>query len=610
MTYDQMTIIAILAATVVLFLWGRYRHDVVAMAALLACVIAGLVPSSSAFSGFGHPAVITVACVLILSSALQSTGVVDGLVRAVLPEAAGPILAIAALTGLAAVLSGFMNNVGALALLMPVAIQIADRLLLPPGKILMPLAFGSILGGMTTLIGTPPNLIVSGFRAELSGTSFSMIDFTPVGAPVAVVGLVFLALIGWRLVPSRPRKGPDSFDTGAYFTEARVPEKSKAAGMTLREIEAALNVDAQVVGLIRNERRIAAPNPIREVKGGDILIIEAEPDALAETLSRLELKLEEDVRTSDGTDEVGVSGPAKRSDGNIDPLAAIQSGDVVLMELAVRPFAEIVGRSATDINLRKLFGINLLAIAREGNRSTVRLRSMPMLAGDVLLMQGTPEAISDFANHFGCLPLAARPLRIPNQRKAILASAIMLAAIGGAALGLAPASVSFTAGAVAVVVAGVLPVRRLYDAIDWPVITLLAALIPVAGAMASTGAADIIANGMLTGLAGGSTVVALVLILVITMILSDFMNNAATAAVMCPIALGTAQQLGVNTDPFLMAVAVGASCAFLTPIGHQNNTLILGPGGLRFGDYWRLGVPLEILVLLVGVPLILFVWPL
>jgi di/tricarboxylate transporter len=548
--------------------------------------------------------------VLVLSSALQSTGVVDGLVRVVLPEATGPTITIAALTGLAAVLSGFMNNVGALALLMPVAIQIADRLALPPGKILMPLAFGSILGGMTTLIGTPPNLIVSGFRAEVSGTSFSMFDFTPVGVPIAIVGLVFLALIGWRLVPSRQRKGTDGFETGAYFTEARVPEKSKSAGMTLREIEAALHGDAQVVGLIRHERRIPAPSPFREVKGGDILIIEAEPVALAEALSRLELKLEEDVKTSNEKDEAKDSGTSERSDDAIDQLDALQSEDVVLMELAVRPLAEIVGRSATDINLRRLFGINLLAIAREGNRSTARLRSMPIVAGDVLLMQGTPEAISDFANRFGCVPLAARPLRIPNRRKAILASAIMLAAIGGAALGLVPASVSFAAGVVALVFAGVLPARRMYDAIDWPVITLLAALIPVAGAMASTGAANIIANGLLTGLTGGSAVVALILVLVVTMILSDFMNNAATAAVMCPIALGAAQQLDVNSDPFLMAVAVGASCAFLTPIGHQNNTLILGPGGLRFGDYWRLGVPLEILVLLVGVPLILFVWPL
>lgn len=609
-TYDQITIITILTSTVGLFLWGRFRHDIVALAALLACVATGLVPSSSAFSGFGHPAVITVACVLVLSSALQSTGVVDGLTRIILPKTTGPTLTIAALTSLAAVLSGFMNNVGALALLMPVALQVAKRLEFAPGKILMPLAFGSILGGMTTLIGTPPNLIVSGFRAQATDTSFSMFDFTPVGVPVAVAGLIFLALIGWRIVPTRQRKGADSFEAGAYLTEARIPEESKAAGMTLWEVEKALEeADAQVVGLIRNELPIAAPSPYREVEGDDILIIEAEPDALAEALSSLGLELEEDVKASDEKRENALAKrPGQTSTDNV-PMTALQSEDIVLIELAVRPLAQLVGRSATDIDLRKRYGINLLAIAREGNRSRARLRSVPIMAGDVLLMQGSADAISDFANSFGCVPLAERPLRIPDRKKAVLASAIMLAAVGGAALGLVPAAISFTAGMVAIIVTGVLPARRMYDAIDWPVITLLAALIPVAGAMASTGAADVIAKSLLSGIAGGSGAVALVLLLLVTMILSDFMNNAATAAVMCPISVGAAAQLGVNADPFLMAVAVGASCAFLTPIGHQNNTLILGPGGFHFGDYWKLGVPLEVVVLLVSVPMILLVWP-
>jgi di/tricarboxylate transporter len=611
-THDQLTITAILLATIVIFMWGRYRHDVVALGALLACVGTGLVPSASAFAGFGHPAVITVACVLVLSSALQATGVVDALTQYTLPKTAGPTSTIAALAGLAVVLSAFMNNVGALALLMPVALKLAERLGLPPGKVLMPLAFGSILGGMTTLIGTPPNLIVSGFRAEVSGTSFSMFDFSPVGVPVAVAGLAFLALLGWRMVPTRERKGTDSFETGAYLTEARIPEASKAAGMTLRDIETALNeADAQVVGLIRNERPIPAPNRYREVRANDILIIEAEPEALAKALSQLELKLEEDVREpSEAEGDIAQGEPSAQSDEKPDPLAALQSDDVVLMELAVRPLADIVGRSASDINLRNAFGINLLALAREGQRSSARLRSVPILAGDVLLVQGTQDAISDFANRFGCIPLAERALRIPDQSKAVLASAIMVAAVGGAALGLVPAAISFASGVVAVVVAGVLPARRLYDAIDWPVVTLLAALIPVAGAMASTGAADVMAKALISGFAGHSAVIALVLILVATMILSDFMNNAATAAVMCPIALGAAAQLEVNADPFLMAVAVGASCAFLTPIGHQNNTLILGPGGFRFGDYWQLGVPLEIIVVVVSVPMILLVWPL
>jgi di/tricarboxylate transporter len=608
-TNDQIVILVILAAAVGLFLWGRWRHDMVALAALLACVAAGLVPGDRAFAGFGHPAVITVACVLVLSSALQSSGAVDVVARAVLPRSAGPTLAILALAGLVALLSSVMNNVGAMALLMPVAIQTAARLKLAPGRVLMPVAFASLLGGMTTLIGTPPNLIVSGFRAHSGPGAFAMFDFAPVGLAVALAGLAFIAL-AWRLVPARQRGDVEGFETGAYLAEAHVPETSKAVGLTLREIEAAFGgADAQIVGLLRNQRRIPAPHPFREVRAGDILIIEAEPDALTEALSRLGLKLEEDVKDKGAKADAAGEAPGS---GKREPSRKrrLQSDEVVLMELVVRPRAELVGRSASDILLRTRFGINLLALSREGSHSTARLRSTPLREGDVLLMQGSPEAIHDFANRYGCLPLAERPLRIPEPRKAVIASAVMACAIALAAFGVVPAAVAFAAGIVAVVVLGILPVRRVYDAIDWSVIVLLAALIPVAGAMSTTGTADTIARVLMETLAGGSPVIALALVLVTTMVLSDFMNNAATAAVMCPIAIGAAAQLGASSDGFLMAVAIGASCAFLTPIGHQNNTIILGPGGLRFGDYWRLGLPLEIVVVVVAVPMLLWIWPL
>jgi di/tricarboxylate transporter len=623
-TTDQIAIFAIIVATVGLFLWGRWRHDVVALAALIACVAFGLVPSGDAFAGFGHPAVITVACVLVLGQALQSSGAVDALTRRVLPKQAGPILAIASISGLAALLSGFMNNVGALALLMPVALQIAKKLDLPPGKILMPLAFASILGGMTTLIGTPPNLIVSGFRAENSGSSFAMFDFAPVGLPVALAGLAFLVIVGWRLVPTRQREGADSFVTGTYLTEARVPEGSSTAGKTLRDLEGDLaEADAQVVGLIRNERRIPAPSPYRDVRAGDILVIEAEPESLAGAVESLELKLEEDIREDgaakeraeseagdapapDATDDA--PNDAKTAPEEKEESSALYSKEIELAELAVRPRAELVGRSMQQIRLRERYGINLLAVSRQGRRSAARLRSMPILDGDVLLVQGPSAAILEFANRYGCVPLAERTLRIPDRRKALLAAIIMAASVGGAAFGLVPAAIAFAAGVLAAVLVGVIPVRQLYDAIDWPVIVLLAALIPVAGAMATTGAADVLAKGLMSSFAGGNVTIALALVLILTMCLSDFMNNAATAAVMCPIAISIASQLGVSADPFLMAVAVGASCAFLTPIGHQNNTLILGPGGFRFGDYWKLGVLIEIIVVVVGVPLLMWFW--
>ena len=618
MNLDQVFIVAILLATVAMFLWGRWRHDMVALASLLACVLAGLVPGAAAFAGFGHPAVITVACVLVLSHGLQRTGAVDALTRTALPQKAGPTLSIAALTGLAAALSGVMNNVGALALLMPVGIQIAARLGLPPGRVLMPLAFGSILGGMTTLIGTPPNLIVSAFRAEAGGGSFAMFDFTPVGLVVALVGVAFVALLGWRLVPARKPDSLEGFETGAYLTEARVGDGSKAAGMTLREIESALDeIGAQVVGLVRNEVRVTSPDPGSAVREGDILVVEAEAEALSAVLSRLGLSLEE-AKTAEPTEK----SPAAGSDGDGDGEKTADSkgeaksekkkreNDIVLAEFAVLPQSALVGRSANQVLLRTRFGVNLLAVSRQGRRSTARLRSMPLSGGDVLLMQGSSEALAEFASSMDCLPLAARDLRVPDRRQAITASVIMALAVGGAALGLVPASISFAGGVLASMALRTVPLRAVYQAIDWPVIVLLGALIPVAGAIASTGTADLIARFLLEQVAQGHAVIALVTIMVVTMTLSDLMNNAATAAVMCPIAIGTAQQLGASADPFLMAVAVGASCAFLTPIGHQNNTLILGPGGFRFGDYWRLGLPIEILVVAVSVPMLLRVWPL
>jgi len=610
MTLDQGLILGILVAMVAMFLLGRWRHDMVALGALLACVLAGLVPSSGAFAGFGHPAVITVACVLVLSHALQVSGAVDVVVKKVLPSDAGPTITIAALTAIGALLSGFMNNVGALALLMPVALQVAARQSLPPGQVLMPLAFGSILGGMTTMVGTPPNLIVSGFRASAGLSSFTMFDYTPVGIAVAGAGIVFIALLGRRLVPVRERTGAEEFETGAYITEVRIPKDSKADGKTLSEVETILeDSGAQILGMIRNDVRVNAPRGNRVVRAHDILAIEAEADTLAAALSSLGLKLEEDKPSED---EKKLDAP-KATDEKKDKDKEEKSGaaeEIILVEVTLLPQSNLVGRSASNIQLRTRYGINLLAVSRRGRRSMARLRAMSLKAGDVLLLQGAEDAIAEFANETGSVPLAGRSLRIPDRRKIILSSLIMLFAVGGAAFGLLPAAISFAMGLLATMALRTLPLRAIYEAIDWPVIVLLGALIPVAGAMEATGAADLVARFLLEQVARGHVVAGLGVVLIVTMTLSDLMNNAATAAVMCPIAIGTASQLGVSPDPFLMAVAVGASCAFLTPIGHQNNTLILGPGGFHFGDYWRLGLPLEVLVVVVSLPMLLWVWPL
>ena len=619
MTSAQIIIIVILISAMVLFLWGRWRHDIVAMSALLACVAAGLVPGREAFAGFGHPAVITVACVLVLGYGLQTSGAVDVLAKRFVPTSVGLTPSILALISLAAVLSAFMNNVGALALLMPIAIQMASKQGVPAGKVLMPLAFGSILGGMTTLIGTPPNLIVSGYRETTGMGSFSMFDFSPVGLSVAVVGVLFIAFVGWRMVPARKHAEAASFDTGTYLSEVRIEPGSKAEHMNLLEAEQLLDeADAQIVGLVRNEFRISAPNPRRVLRAGDILVIEVEPESLPLALSSLGLKLEEEVPSEAVEPEVQAAPSAGESVAE-PPVEEVAGGqeeektrvdEVVIQELVVLPDAALVNRSATNIELRTRYGINLLAISRQGQRSISRLRSTRIQAGDVLLMQGMPEALAGFASQFGCLPLATRDIRVPKRGHALVAGLVMATAVAIAAFGLLPAAVAFAAGALAFALFGIVPVRAIYTSIDWPVVVLLGAMLPIADAMATSGTADMIARLLLENVAQGHAIAGLISILVLTMFLSDIMNNAATAAVMCPIGISTAAHLGVSPDAFLMSVAIGASCAFLTPIGHQNNTLILGPGGFRFGDYWRMGLTLELMVVAVSVPMLLWVWPL
>jgi di/tricarboxylate transporter len=637
MNTDQITIVAILAVTMAMFIWGRWRHDMVAAGALLACVFLGLVPGTEAFDGFGHPAVITVACILILSRGLQTSGAVDIITDRLIPTAAGAWVSTATLVALAAVLSAFMNNVGALALLMPVAVMMARRHGLAPGQVLMPLAFGSILGGMTTLIGTPPNLIVSGFRDEAGLGSFTMFDYAPVGAAVAGAGILFVLVAGRWLIPVRERADTEDFDTGSYLTEVRVPPSSRAVGMTISAAESTMeDSESQIVALIRGEERMNAPRGNRKIRADDILVIEAEPRSLVGALNALGMRLEEDKKPKaapvesraaadlmekiKGKGEDGKSGEEDGADdaSDGDETEEEEKSDhrdqereeIALLEVVVLPTSGMIGRSARSLRLRSHYGINLLAVSRQGSRTVARLRTLRFRPGDVLLMQGPLETLQEFAINTGCVPLADRSLRLPRPREAAIAGLIMLAAVTGAAFGLLPAAITFAAGVLVAMATRVVPPRKVYEAVDWPVIVLLGALIPVAGAMATTGTADLVAGWLLDYAAAGSAIIAITLMLVITMTLSDFMNNAATAAVMCPIGISAARTLEVSPDPFLMAVAVGASCAFLTPIGHQNNTLILGPGGFRFGDYWRLGLPLEIIVIAVGVPMILMVWPL
>jgi di/tricarboxylate transporter len=588
-TLDQGIAFATLLGAFGLFVWGGLRHDVVAMLALLAVVLTGLVPFDQAFDGFAHPAVVTVAAVLILSRALQNAGIVDVIVRLLAPLRGRDTVQIGAQAGLIALMSGFMNNVGALALMLPVALRNAYRGGYPPALSLMPLAFASLLGGMVTLIGTPPNLIIAAFRERETGEPFAMFDFAPVGGAVALAGLAYIVLVGWRLLPADRRgASDDALDIGDYIAEVRVDADGKAEGMNLAEIEGLVEDEVRIVGLVRDDKRRMVPPPAERVRADDVLIVEAEPDAIKGLVDVADLEL---------LDSEGIGTEELRAEG------------IEVVEAIIKPGSSLAGRTPASARLRRAYGINLLAVARHGKRIQKRLRNTKLQVGDVLLLQGPSDTLSDSLTEFGSLPLAERPLQIGRAQRLLSAGGIFGLAIIVTLFGLVPVHVAFAAAATAVVVFGIVRPGEIYDSIDWPVIVLLGAMIPVGVALETTGAAGLVADGIAAIGRDLAPMWTIALLLIATMFLSDAINNNATAVLMAPIGIGIARGLEASPDPFLMAIAVGASCAFLTPIGHQSNTLVMAPGGYRFGDYWRMGLPLEAIIVIVAVPMILLVWP-
>jgi di/tricarboxylate transporter len=588
-TLDQGIAFATLLGAFGLFVWGGLRHDVVAMLALLAVVLTGLVPFDQAFDGFAHPAVVTVAAVLILSRALQNAGIVDVIVRLLAPLRGRDTVQIGAQAGLIALMSGFMNNVGALALMLPVALRNAYRGGYPPALSLMPLAFASLLGGMVTLIGTPPNLIIAAFRERETGEPFAMFDFAPVGGAVALAGLAYIVLVGWRLLPADRRgASDDALDIGDYIAEVRVDADGKAEGMNLAEIEGLVEDEVRIVGLVRDDKRRMVPPPAERVRADDVLIVEAEPDAIKGLVDVADLEL---------LDSEGIGTEELRAEG------------IEVVEAIIKPGSSLAGKTPAQARLRRAYGINLLAVARHGKRIQKRLRNTKLQVGDVLLLQGPSDTLSDSLTEFGSLPLAERPLQIGRAQRLLSAGGIFGLAIIVTLFGLVPVHVAFAAAATAVVVFGIVRPGEIYDSIDWPVIVLLGAMIPVGVALETTGAAGLVADGIAAIGRDLAPMWTIALLLIATMFLSDAINNNATAVLMAPIGIGIARGLEASPDPFLMAIAVGASCAFLTPIGHQSNTLVMAPGGYRFGDYWRMGLPLEAIIVIVAVPMILLVWP-
>lgn len=591
MTLDQMLVFAVLGAALVLFAWERWRYDLVAVASLVAVVALGLVPGEEAFAGFGHVATVSVAAILVMSRGLANSGAVDVLARPINAAATGDARHVGAVCGVAAVISGFMNNVAALALLMPVTIQSAIRAKRSPSLLLMPLAFAAVLGGIVTLIGTPPNLILSGFRRQSLGEPYHLLDFAPVGVPVALAGVLFLVLAGWRLLPVRQK--PGASDKLAlvrdYLAELRVDEGCRAAGLYLGELDELLgDIDAVLVGVVREEHLLPPDGRWLRLRPGDLLLVEAEPGEL----DRLSTKF--------GTPLVGVDEDEDR---------ARRLAEETVVEVVVRPQSRLAGRTVGELRLPRRFEVNLLAVSRQGHSHRGRLRNFAIRSGDVLLLQGDPQRLADLVPRLGALPLAERKLAMGLGGRAGLGIALFFGPLLLGALQVVPLGTALVASALLMVLSGLIPLRDLYESIDWPVVVLLGAMMPLGQAFESTGATTLVAQSVL-GLTGEAPLFVLVALLIfVTMLLSDLLNNAATAVMMGPIALAIASALGASPDTFLMAVAIGASCSFLTPVGHQNYTLVMGPGGYGFRDYWRLGLPLELLIVAVATPLILFFWP-
>ena len=588
MTTDQIFLFALFGIVFALLIWGRIRYDAVAFAALMVAVVAGFVEPDAAFAGFGHPAVVIIALVLLVSRGLFNSGAIELIARhAVKPERPLPNhIGLMSLIG--AALSAVINNVAALALLMSIDLDVAKKAKRAASLSLMPLSFATILGGMITLIGTPPNIVIAQYRADALGEPFRMFDFTPVGLVVSLVGIAYVAFIGWRFLPSRGERDTLEGDAGLYVAEARVKDGSKYVGAMLRDMFPDANDrDITVLGLVRNGKRLPGFARRETLRKGDFVVLEGEPKAIEAFM---------------GVADLDFAGAEKHG--------GLRGTNLTLIEAVVPESARIAGRSSRDLRLLYRHGVTLLGISRQGKRTRERVRRTVVKPGDVLLLLGPDDRMETVANWLGVLPIADRRTELIQRSKAFGAIAAFMGAIMLAVIGVVPLTIALGITVLAYVAMGLIGGSDLYALIEWKVIVLLACLIPLSSALEASGGTTLIADAIINQTQGLPGWVILLVLMTVTMTLSDFLNNVATALIAAPIAVSIAQSINASPDPFLMGVAVAASCAFLTPIGHKNNTIIMGPGGYQFGDYWRMGLMLELVVLAVSVPAILFFWPL
>ena len=591
MTLQQGLAFGLIALTIGAFVWGRFRYDLVALVALVAGLALGIIPAQASFDGFKNDVTVIIACALIVSAAFARSGIVELAMRRVLPLLKTEQSQVPVLTGAVTLLSMVTKNVGALAIMMPVALQVARRTGSAPSRLLMPMAFGAMAGGMVTLVGTAPNIIVAEVRQEVMGQPFGMYDFAPVGLALTALALAFLAF-GYRVLPKN-RQGATSLNAAlaanAYSTEVSAPEDWAPGSMTVSALVDCGDGEVRITALIRGGKRRTGPRGNVVVKPGDVLLVEGEQQALEEFIARSRLKLIRENR------------PITIDNG---------AEDIAIVEAVVGRNSPLQGQSIKQADLYGQHGINLLGVSRSGYELTQQLRTAKLSPGDIVLLQGAEQGLPTALKALDLLPLAEREVRLGSARKRFLPAVVLTIAMTLVGFGVVPVAVAFFGAAVVIVALGGLKIREAYSALDGPLLVLIAALIPVSDAIQQTGGSDLIAGLLRDLFVGLPGILAIAGVMLASMAVTPFLNNAATVLIVAPIGATLARQLGFNPDPFLMAVAVGAACDFLTPIGHQCNTLVMGPGGYKFSDYPRLGAPLSLLVLLAGPPLIIQVWPL
>lgn len=593
MTLPQIEALAIIAGMLILFVTDRLRYDLVAALALSAAVLSGVVPAKKAFEGFANPVIIIIASVLVISRAVAVSGVIDNAMRRLMRMLDSTTLQIATLTAAVSFLSAFVKNVGALGVFMPVAIQAAERRNRPVSRYLMPLAFGSLIGGTITQIGTSPNVLISAVRQEVMGKPYHLFDFTPVGLPLTCVAIAFLS-VGWRLLPTNRRGQPTPekrFAIEDYTSEAVLPEDSPLVGKTVADLEALGDDEVTVTGIIREQSHRYVPRPHWTLYAGDILVLQGDPTALQPVVDQAKLELL-------GADAMAALKPRDKDDV------------LETVEAVIAPDSLLIGNTPQDLRLRQNYEVNLLALSRADEPTSARLRSSRFAPSDVLVLQGRQSQLARALTELRLLPLAERNLAMGRPRWRWMPLLILLAALIAIATNMVAVEVGFFVAATLIVLLRLATPREAYDAVEWPIIVMLGCLIPVGEALKDTGAAGLMADGLTVIAAQLPAYLAVGLIMVVSMLVTPLLHHAAAVLLMGPVAAAVAKNLGLGPDAFLMAVAFGAACDFLTPIGHQNSTLVMGPGGYRFSDYWRLGLPLSILVAVCGTALILLTWPL